>query len=161
MVTLGGLSGVSDINDAVTPLRANPQRFSCAAGLKLSRLGRQNVSVYALDLGSDTTLGGTLTLSTGGQSRSDTVLYVGLGCPDSNAAFGCVAANDDSKFLKSKQSRVAIAAAQRVYYIIVGGWSGDAVRSGLQWDYLPPRTAAGPGSVSSQYLASLIVPATW
>lgn len=157
MRTLSGLSGVAETQDATTPLLANPQRFSCTAGLRQSRLGRQNVTVFALDLGSDTRLGGALTVSTGGQSRGDTVLFVGTGCPDSNAALGCVAANDDSRLLKSAQSRVAIVATARVYFVVVGGWGGTAIRSGLRWAYTPP----GTGSGALTALTALTAPAAW
>jgi hypothetical protein len=98
--------------------------------------------VYSLLLGDRVPVGGTLTVSTCGQTRSDnTVLYVGTGCPSWSAAFNCIVGNDNaaapsSCAVNSLASTVSLTTTQANYFIQLGGINGNAIVSGLQWSYV-------------------------
>ena len=113
---------------------------SCAVGYKTFFPGSR--LLYALDLGSATPLGGTLTLTTCGHSANNTVLYVGTGCPSWALPFGCLAGNDNAASPacggNAFASTVALVAQQSNYYVQLGGMNGVDVVSGLSWGYAPP-----------------------
>jgi len=122
---------------------------SCAVGYKTFFPGSR--LLYALDLGSATPLGGTLTLTTCGHTANNTVLYVGTGCPSWDRPFGCLAGNDNvvspACSGNAFASSVALVAQQSNYYVQLGGVNGVDVVSGLGWAYVPP-PVAGSASVS-------------
>ena len=125
---------------------------SCAAGYKTFFPGSR--LLYALDLGSATPLGGTLTLTTCGHTANNTVLYVGTGCPSWALPFGCLAGNDNAAAGacgggNAFASTVSVTRVdQIIYYLQLGGVSGEHVTSGLAWVYTPPASASGSGSRS-------------
>ena len=123
---------------------------TCAAGLGAFYPGAR--LLFALDLGSATPLGGTLTLTTCGHTADNTVLYVGGGCPTWAQPFGCVAGNDNAAAPtcsgNSLASSLSITASQPVHYVQLGGYNGAAVTSGLGWAYAAPVTRSGSGSRS-------------
>ena len=122
---------------------------SCAAGYKTFFPGSR--LLYALDLGSATPLGGTLTLTTCGHTANNTVLYVGTGCPSWALPFGCLAGNDNAASPacggNAFASSAALVAQQSNYFVQLGGVNGVDVVSGLGWAYAPPQVA-GSASVS-------------
>jgi hypothetical protein len=120
---------------------------TCATGLRAFYPGSR--LLYALDLGSDTPLGGVLTLTTCGHSANNTVLYVGTGCPTWALPFGCVAGNENAPSCapNPRASTVAVVATQPTYYVQLGGFNGAPVTSGLGWAYAPP--SPPPGSASA------------
>jgi hypothetical protein len=127
---------------------------SCGAGFRTFYPGAR--LVYQLSLGDAAPLGGSLTLTTCGATANNTALYVGTGCPRWNDVFGCLVGSDDAGggacAGNPLASTVTLAAAQRAYYVQLGGVGGRAVTAGLRWAYAPPsgtpsRTAA-PASKS-------------
>ena len=125
---------------------------SCAAGYKTFFPGSR--LLYALDLGSATPLGGTLTLTTCGHSANNTVLYVGTGCPSWDRPFGCLAGNDNAAGPacggNAFASTVALVAQQSNYYVQLGGVNGVDVVSGLGWAYAPPPVAGSASKSCSR-----------
>jgi hypothetical protein len=103
--------------------------------------------VYALYLGDGVPVGGTLTVTTCGRTAADTVLYVGTGCPTAGVSFGCLAGADDAAppcGANGLASTLKITAAQRNYFLQLGGVNGRDVASGLAWAYAaPPATPSG------------------
>jgi len=135
------------VNGTVAPLSAvddgNAGMYTagtCAAGFRSFYAGPR--LVYYVFLGFAVPLGGMLTVSTCGRTANDTVLYVGTGCPRWNDVFGCVVGSDDAGAgcaSNGGASAVSLTAAQRTYYVQVGGVNGAPVVSGLAWSYAPPR----------------------
>jgi hypothetical protein len=117
--------------------------------LPLTTCGFRNagqVAVVRLDLGVDTPLGGSLTVSTCGLSTADTMLYVGAGCPGSDASWGCLGVSDDAC---GSQSMLTIKASARVVFVVVGGYSGAAA-SGVSWSYAPlPSPSSVPAALAA------------
>ena len=112
---------------------------SCEAAFKTFYTGSR--LVFSLFLGDSTRLGGTLTVTTCGQTRNNTVLYVGTGCPTWAMPFGCLVGNDDAATTCSSNplaSRISLTATQRTYFIQVGGVNGLPITAGLQWVYAAP-----------------------
>ena len=146
------LAGVSGVAPALASADAGqPTMYtagSCAVGLGAFYPGPR--LLYALDLGEATPLGGTLTLTTCGHTRNNTVLYVGTGCPTWAQPFGCRAGNDNAAGTgacgaNAFASSVAVTATQSTYYVQLGGYNGAPVVSGLAWSYA---VAGGSGSGS-------------
>jgi hypothetical protein len=112
---------------------------SCSSGYRTFFPGSR--LVYALYLGDGTPLGGTLTVTNCGLTANDTVLYVGTGCPTWGTSFGCLAGADDAVppcGANGLASTLKITAAQRNYFLQLGGVNGRDVVSGLAWAYTPP-----------------------
>ena len=108
---------------------------TCSAGFKAFFPGAR--LVYSLTLGATVPLGGTLTLTTCGVTRNNTVLYVGTGCPAWALPFGCLVGNDDAAACPGNAlaSTVTLIATQRIYFVQLGGFGGDHITSGLVWNY--------------------------
>jgi hypothetical protein len=123
---------------------------SCAAGYRTFFPGSR--LVYALYLGDGVPVGGTLTVTTCGRTAADTVLYVGTGCPTAGASFGCLVGADDAAppcAANALASTLKITAAQRNYFLQLGGVNGRDVASGLAWAYAaPPASPSGSRSRS-------------
>jgi hypothetical protein len=124
---------------------------ACAAGLGAFFPGAR--LLYALNLGEDAPLGGTLTLTTCGHTANNTVLYVGTGCPSWALPFSCRAGNDDAAAAaacaaNARASTLAVTATQRVYYVQLGGFGGAPVTSGLAWAYAAAPSSSGSGTRS-------------
>ena len=152
ITALSGTSGVAPPRSTVTS--GQPAMYtagSCATGLGAFYPGPR--LLFALDLGSDTPLGGVLTLTTCGHTANNTVLYVGTGCPTWAQPFGCRAGNDNAAGPacggNGLASTVAVAATQPTYYVQLGGFNGAAVTSGLGWAYAPPAAASGSAAGSA------------
>ena len=118
----------------------------CAAGLSTFYPGPHGV--FYLDLGEDVPLGGTLTVSTCGATSANTVLHVGLGCPTSDATFRCRVGNDNagdaggsSCAANSRAAAASLVITSRTHFVLLSGYNGAAVTSGLSWAYAPPRLA--------------------
>lgn len=109
-------------------------------------------AAYYLDLGAVVPLGGTLTVTTCGASAGNTVLYVGLGCPTSDDNFRCRMGNDNAadaglacaggNALASTLLLTAI--TSRSYFVLLGGYGGMPITSGLSWRYTPPTVSPSP-----------------
>ena len=109
--------------------------------------------LYALDLGSATLLGGTLTVTTCGHTANNTVLYVGTGCPSWALPFGCLAGNDNAGAgvtvgpggcgSNPLASSLTVTVTQPMLYLQLGGYGGEPIVSGLAWSYA---VATGTGS---------------
>jgi hypothetical protein len=126
---------------------------TCTAGFKTFYPGSR--LVFTLFLGESASLGGTLTFTTCGLTRNNTVLYVGTGCATGSVSFGCLAGNDDATQCAANRlaSTAYVTVTQRTYFVQLGGINGGAITSGLQWTYAPPlatrtRTAAATRSRS-------------
>jgi outer membrane protein assembly factor BamB len=121
---------------------------ACATGYGAFPAGRR--LAYAVDLPHDAPLGGVLAVSTCASAppSNDTLLWVGVGCPASAAAFGCVAGNDDAAPACGANARASAATvvgvARRRYYVLVGGAGGGDVTAGLRWAYAPPSASPSP-----------------
>ena len=107
-----------------TAASGNPGMYtsgSCAAGFRTFYPGPR--LVFSLFLGLSAPLGGTLTVTTCGQSRNNTVLYIGTGCPTWDRPFGCLAGADDVGGAACGSnpfaSTVRITANQRNFFIQV------------------------------------------
>jgi hypothetical protein len=106
--------------------------------------------VFSLSLGDAVPVGGTLTVTTCGATRNNTVLYVGTGCPKWAQPFGCLVGNDDTPACPANAlaSTVTLTAAQRNYFIQLGGADGRTVVSGLRWSYVLAPSPSGTRSRS-------------
>jgi hypothetical protein len=117
---------------------------SCAAGFRTFYPGSR--LVYSLYLGDGVPVGGTLTVTTCGATANDTVLYVGTGCPTVASSFGCLVGNDDAAAppcaANGLASTLNVTAAQRSYFLQLGGANGRDVTAGLAWTYAPPPASA-------------------
>lgn len=123
---------------------------SCNAGFKTFFPGSR--LVFALSLGATSPLGGTLTLTTCGATRNNTVLYVGTGCPTWDRPFGCLVGSDDAAAAcpgNPLASTVTLTATQRNYVIQLGGIDGSTVVSGLAWSYAAPSQSRSPSRTRS------------
>ena len=137
---------------------------ACASGFSSYWPGPR--AVFALDLGAGTQLGGTLRVTTCGATANNTVLYVGTGCPTWALPFNCRAGGDDAAEVAGEScasnpraSVVRLASASsRLYFIMLGGYRGEAVVSGLSWSYTLPSSAtpsrSGTGTRSRSRSAS-------
>jgi hypothetical protein len=157
MTSLVGLTGVAlPLSTASSGQPAMYTAGTCAAGFRAFFPGPR--LLYMLSLGSATPLGGTLTLTTCGHTANNTVLYVGTGCPTWDRPFGCLAGNDNAAGPacggNSFASTVAVAVAQHILYVQLGGVDGAPVTSGLGWSYAPPRSPAPSASASRTRTAS-------
>ena len=155
MTSVAGTAGVAP--RLSTSISGQPGMYTagtCAAGLSTLYPGSR--LLYALDLGSTTPLGGTLTLTTCGHTADDTVLYVGTGCPTWAQPFACKAGNDNAAGAaacggNSLASTVAVVATQSSYFVQLGGVNGAHVTSGLAWSYaLPSRSPSGAAATRSR-----------
>ena len=136
---------------------------SCAAGYGYFAPGPR--AVVFLDLGAATQLGGTLTLTTCGHTASNTVLYVGTGCPSWAVPFNCRVGNDNGGddagggggggagvsgppcAANAGASTIVLrGVATRNYFVQLGGYLGAPVMSGLGWAYAPPASATASRS---------------
>ena len=124
----------------------------CVAGLSTFYPGPRGV--FYLDLGEAVPLGGTLTVSTCGATAANTVLHVGLGCPTSDATFRCRVGNDNAAdgggpacAPNALASTAAHVVASRTFFVLLSGFNGAGVTSGLSWRYAPP--AASPPATPS------------
>ena len=151
VVVLGGTSGVAP--PLSTRTAGRPGMYTagtCTSGLRAFYPGSR--LLFALELGTSTPLGGTLTITTCGHSANNTVLYVGTGCPSWALPFGCVAGNDHAASPtcggNALASTVTVTATQTTYYVQLGGFGGAHVVSGLAWAYVAPASRSPSGSRS-------------
>ena len=125
---------------------------TCAQGYKTFVPGRR--IVYRLALGDAVTLGGTLTLSTCGLTRNNTVMYVGTGCPNAAFYFGCLRGGDDAGSTACSTnplaSTLSLVADTRFYFVQVGASSGADFVSGLSWSYSAPSAMPTSSRTSSR-----------
>lgn len=139
---------------AVTGNAGMYTRGSCLSGYSTLVPGPR--AVYFLDLGQDIILGGTLTVTTCGQTANNTVLYVGTGCPAWSAAFACRQGNDNAGDVPGRScagnpraSTVVIpGVSSRTYFLQIGGYNGGAVTTGVAWEYVAVGSAPGTASRS-------------
>ena len=115
--------------------------------------------MFYLDLGEATPLGGMLTLTTCGATVANTVLHVGLGCPTSDANFRCRAGNDNAAdnggaacTANALASTVALVITSRTFFVLLSGYNGAPVTSGLSWRYALP--AVSPSATRTRALGS-------
>ena len=153
---LAGTSGVAPrLSTAADGAPGMYTAGTCAHGFRAFFGGSR--LLYALDLGSATPLGGTLTLTTCGHSANNTVLYVGTGCPSWAQPFGCVAGNDNAGAgvgagagsgcgANPLASTLAVTVSQPMLYVQLGGYGGEPVVSGLGWSYAVGGVVTGSGS---------------
>ena len=104
--------------------------------------------VFALALGPDVPLGGTLRVDTCGSGTNfDTTLWVGSGCPAAADAFVGLGGSDDACGLRSA---VTVYNLQSLtLYVLVSGYAGSVGSYQLSWSYTPPA-----GSISATNTAS-------
>ena len=159
VTTLRGARGVAPLADLGRyGIRGMYTSGSCASGFPTFFAGPR--AVYFLDLGGSVPIGGTLTISTCGQTGSsgaNTVLYVGTGCPTWSGSFNCLKANDDAGDVSGQScagnptaSTVRLTSiSSRVFFVQVGGYLGAPVTTGLAWNYsLPSPTATSSKSAT-------------
>jgi hypothetical protein len=143
---LSGLNGTSPAVAASTAGNAGMYTTgSCARDFGTFFGGAPRL-VYYLNLGDNVALGGTLTVSTCGLSASNTVLYIGTGCPTWFGSFNCLRGNDNAGDIAGQScganagaSMLTITASSRYFFVQVGGAGGATVSSGLSWSYTAPR----------------------
>ena len=119
---------------------------ACARGLPSIISGPR--IVYFLSLGANTTLGGSLVVSTCGRTSGDTLLYVGFGCPVDRGTFQCQVGNDNAGDMVGQAACTSNAAAStatiapttsRFYFIMLGHAPGSAPpMASVTWAYTPP-----------------------
>ena len=141
VVALTGISGVAPaLSTATSGITGMYTSGNCTRGFASFFPGPR--LVYAIFLDASAPLGGTLTVTTCGQTRNNTVMYVGTGCPTGSAPFGCIAGNDDATTgtcsSNALASTITLTVTQRSYYVQLGGWGGGNVTSGLQWSFAAP-----------------------
>jgi hypothetical protein len=144
ITTLRGTSGA--VAPLALALNGSASLFvagRCAAGLSTFYPGPRGV--FYLDLGEATPLGGLLTITTCGATAANTVLHVGLGCPTSDASFRCRVGNDNAGdgggaacAPNGLASSVALVITSRTHFVLLSGYNGVPVVSGLSWAYAPP-----------------------
>lgn len=100
--------------------------------------------VFRVDLGASTPIGGMLTVTTIGYSDADTVIFLGTSCPSSQASFGCLNGGDDDPVTGATQSITSSQLNATVAYVLVGGYGGAPVLSGLGWSYVIPTPSRTP-----------------
>jgi hypothetical protein len=148
ITTLRGTSGtVPPLSLALSGSASLFVAGRCVSGLSTFYSGPRGM--YYLDLGEATPLGGVLTVTTCGATAANTVLHVGLGCPTSDANFRCRAGNDNAAdhggaacAANALASTVSLAITSRTHFVLLSGYNGAPVTSGLSWRYAPP--AASP-----------------
>ena len=156
VTTLTGLSGVAP--PVALGVHGTSGLFSsggCARGL--SSIYASARIVYFLNLGTNATFGGRLTISTCDRTAGDTLLYVGTGCPVGPVTFQCQVGNDNAGDVPGQApcagnagaSTVTIAATtSRLYFVMLGFFPGTpAPVASVAWAYTPPpATATGTRS---------------
>ena len=159
ITTLRGTSGtVPPLSLALNGSASLFAAGACVAGLSTFYPGPRGM--FYLDLGAATPLGGVLTVTTCGATAANTVLHVGLGCPTSDANFRCRVGNDNAAdhggagcAANALASTAALAINSRTYFVLLSGYNGAPVTSGLSWRYAPP-AAASPTATRTRALAS-------
>lgn len=110
--------------------------------------------VFRISINSSLPLGGILTVTTCGQTSSNTAVYLGTGCPAGGFIFNCLIMNDDAAQCPSnpRASTLSRVATVRNYFVQVGSPVGHFPwSSGLQWTYSLPYLNAS--AATATYLA--------
>ena len=133
---------------------------SCATGSSAMWPGPR--AVIRIDLGADVPLGGSLTVTTCGNTKNNTVLFIGTGCPTWSGAFNCKAGNDNTGDNPGevcadnpRASTVRITStSERAYFVQLGGYGGTDVVAGLSWSFKPRLSSSSSASRTKRATAS-------
>ena len=160
ITTLRGTSGtVPPLSLALSGSASLFVAGRCAAGLSTFYSGPRGM--FYLDLGEATPLGGVLTVTTCGATAANTVLHVGLGCPTSDANFRCRVGNDNAAdgggaacAANALASTVSLVITSRTHFVLLSGYNGAPVTSGLSWRYATPAASPTATRTRTRALAS-------